>query len=688
MQKWIMDNEPFITLMDNTKDLVFCLSLRGRVCRINPAVEDFLGSSAEELIGQPYQVLLDSLQLEIFSIKTIEEITASLPIRNLEYSCFNKRGKPQQVLWSFFPLGYKNKMSQGILLVGKKNTSLKEFFGRRQKMEVQSNRSKIVTEEIERLDNIIKYVPGMIYWKDKNSIHLGCNEPFARVAGFHREDIAGKSDYDLPWCEQAAKYNRDDQAVIQSGKPRLNIEDVMLFSDGRKATVISNKVPLRDLKGQVIGVLGIATDITEQKNAEKALFQAKMAAEEASMAKTEFIANMSHDVRTPVIGIIGMSQMLQESCGDLKEKEYARLLSESGEELLDLLHGVLDMISVDRVAEEELQPGCFPVYEKIEALKKLVLPSVEIKSLELNIHIDEGIPEYLLTDGLKLHRILLNLLGNAIKFTQKGYVEIGLRCLAREEEQVTIGFSVKDTGIGIPKEQQTKIFERFFRTQTVYGAHRGRGLGLHIAQKYVNLLGGEITVVSEVGKGTTFSFTLSFKINKEDIQPTGEEVTKKVQWIDWSEPTLPFDPVVFGSSQDRDTVAHLLLVEDNHVALKVLEDMVTKAGCSYTSVMSGEQALSLAKTNHFDLILTDIGLPGLSGDEFTSALRQWERVSFNRKPIPVVALSAHGEVAKQVLLDAGISEVLSKPTNLESIKKLIGQFVLQERAQNKALGKG
>ncbi|MBA2651066.1 MAG: PAS domain S-box protein, partial [Tatlockia sp.] len=175
------------------------------------------------------------------------------------------------------------------------------------------------------LDNILQYAPDWIYWKDLNSIHLGCSEQFAIAAGFNnRKEMIGKSDYDCVWRNRASKYTLDDAEVIESGKPKLNIEDTVLLSNGKEVIVISNKVPLRNSNGDIIGILGIATDITERKKMEEDLRVAKIASEAANQAKSEFIANMSHDIRTPLTGIIGMTQEMFNVADDIRpmlEKE-------------------------------------------------------------------------------------------------------------------------------------------------------------------------------------------------------------------------------------------------------------------------------------------------------------------------------------------------------------------------------
>ena len=248
------------------------------------------------------------------------------------------------------------------------------------KIEYELRRSKGLLEELYMLDNIIKYAPDMIYWKDKNSIHLGCNDQFAIAAGFeNRKDVIGKSDRDFPWRDQAEKYNADDREVIESGEPRLNIEDIMPFKNGKKAIVITNKVPLRNREGKVIGVLGIATDITHQKQIETDLKVAKEAAEAGEQAKTEFIANMSHDIRTPLSGVVGLGNIVEKEVTDPKIKSKIHDMVKSADELLNMLNEILDVVSLSNITINDIFEEPFDLLHLVQTIIDLEQSSVDLK---------------------------------------------------------------------------------------------------------------------------------------------------------------------------------------------------------------------------------------------------------------------------------------------------------------------
>ncbi len=252
----------------------------------------------------------------------------------------------------------------------------------------------------------------------------------------------------------------------------------------------------------------------------------------------------------------------------------------------------------------------------------------------MHLDIDATVPRVITSDRKKIYRILLNLLGNAIKFTHSGRITIQVKCLNKTKSRVHLQFGVADTGIGIPKEAQAQVFERFFR---VTPTSTGYGLGLHIAQSYITLLGGQITLSSEEGVGTTFFFDVecNYKAETSTLPPPTESST--------STTALAPMRIAERATQARyNKTPHLLLVEDNIIALKVLETMVANLGYVFTSVIDGEKAFKLAVTDTFDLILTDLGLSDISGNELATRIRRWEKTN-GKKPIPIVGLTGHAK---------------------------------------------
>lgn len=392
---------------------------------------------------------------------------------------------------------------------------------------------------------------------------------------------------------------------------------------------------------------------------------AKDKAEVASQAKTEFIANMGHDIRTPLTGIIGMAHILKNEVVRPVAKEHAGIIYESGEQLLELLNGILDLISADSLNEESLPQEAFDLHRVIQDVIDLEYAAVIASSLLFNRNIDASIPQYLLGDKMKLHRILLNLVSNSIKFTQKGSVTLNVRLYSREEDEVKIEFSVQDTGIGIPKELQEKVFDRFFKISPSYkGIYSGNGIGLHIAQKYVSLLGGELHLSSQIGVGTTFSFVIPLKIGQVSSIKKPSTSSSKVLRAKTPATLHPNQPVSLNQLR-------VLLVEDNIPVLTILKIMVEEYDAQVVTALDAESAYKSVTSSHFDLVITDLGLPGKSGDELTTMIRSFERAQ-HRQPMTIVGLTGHalGQIT-QKCLDAGMNELYRKPMQSQALKALL-----------------
>lgn len=518
-------------------------------------------------------------------------------------------------------------------------------------------------------ESILAVMPGHVYWLDKNNVFLGCNDLQAKNAQLEsRKDIVGKTNYDMPWKDQAEELNKLNNLVMETGEPHA-AEEYAVMANGL-AIYFSLKTPLRDKENEIIGVLGVSIDITEQKKMEVALRRAKESAEVANHAKTEFIANMSHDIYTPLSGIVGLSKLLEKNSLNKEEKQQAHWISESGQQLLELLNGVLDIVSGDQMNERDVSEEIFDLRKTVQDIVHLVLPTVKVKNLDLFLDIDEAIPQKLITDGTKLHRVFLNLLGNAIKFTEKGSVTIKIEVLVDDQDYVQLQFSVIDTGIGISEDLQTKVFDRFCRVNPSYeGGHGGHGVGLHIAQSYVGLLGGEIKVESELGKGSTFYFTLPMKVASDEILEPHDSISNKAQEIEKSQSASEL-----ASTKPSTDSPHVLLIEANIVALRFIEALAIQIGCRFASATDAAHALNLVKTMDFDMIFTDVELPGVSGCELTRSIREWEKAS-HKNPVPIVGLTAHTLDESQEPLQSGMNQVITKPVHLNTMKELVKQFV-------------
>lgn len=502
------------------------------------------------------------------------------------------------------------------------------------------------------------------------------NNPEIWITFLHPDDVL---DYH-PIDQMAAK-------VIQLGeKARYSEQYRIIRGDGQIRWIMDNGFPLYDDKGRCYGVTGIAIDVTEQKKQEDELRIAKERAEKANEAKDEFIQNMSHDIRTPLVGIIGMANLLAQEMKQEQEKEYASMIQNSGEQLLVLLNGILDIVSSAHPKDHLLDAHSFDLHALITSIYELELPTIKLKNLDLHLHVEACVPQWIISDSVKLHRIILNLLGNAIKFTKQGAIKINISSAFLDKpDQIELNIVISDSGIGIPEEEQARIFDRFYRGSPSHkGLYPGHGVGLHIVQKYLEQLNGSIHCMSTQASGTTFHLKIPALI---DTTPSHLPIQPELHFSYHSsglphgveEGVIPQCPPKESPSFYKKPL--LLLVEDNVLALRIIESIIVKENCDYMSALSGEKALELLQSHQFDLILTDIGLPGISGIELTALIRAQERAA-NKLPLPIIGLSAHVvEEVEQKCLASGMNEVIVKPVRLKLMRNILSEYLHDIKVQ-------
>ena len=501
---------------------------------------------------------------------------------------------------------------------------------------------------------LVNLLPVSVFWKDKKGVYLGCNINFTKALGLNSiEEIIGKTDDDLATRNLSTHYRGDDQEVILSANPKLNIEEEQNFPDGKKLTILTSKVPIFDKNKEIIGVLGIYNDITALKNA-------KESAEAANKAKTEFIRNISHDLRTPLSGIIGLSQLQAKEGASIQEKEYGQWIYGAAQQVLELLNSVVESAVIEDPLEL-IKKDRFDLIQLAEELRTLMQVSISSKKLQFQLKSD-AIP-LILTDRIKLKRLLLNLLSNAVKFTKKGTISLEINLLSIKNKQAKISMRVSDSGIGISKDKLEKIFDRFYRVHSSYLAeYSGYGLGLYLVKKSTEALGGTINVSSVEGEGSCFSLEFNFalaepanSLSANDLEPSFDEDLQ----------SLATTIKLKGS---------VLVAEDNILIAYVVKKLLTGFGYQVEIASTGEAALQILQTQTFDCGLLDIGLPDLDGIEVTRRYRKWELL--NNKPyLPIFALTAHAEEkVKQECQAAGCDQVLLKPFTKKDIK-IIEKFL-------------
>ena len=532
--------------------------------------------------------------------------------------------------------------------------------------------------ELEKLlETLLDLVAGIHWWKDKGGIYRGCNQAMVeqlRLAS--KNDIIGKSDYELPWKDQAALLIENDNQVMRENKTQQGKEEHVSTLDGKMQTFLVAKAPLYNAQGKVIGTVGNSIDITDRKKMEETLCAAKEAAEAANKAKTEFLENMRHDFRTPLVGITGCADAIRKDIDNPEKKEvvkeYADDLMISGHALSTLLNEVLDMAKM--ATGTPLVKKKFDLREKLTHIVDLNQSRAHQKHLMLILEQDEAIPHYLIGDPIRIQRMVLELVTNALNFTEKGYVKIATKLAQRNGKNIIIKISVTDTGIGIASDKQQEVFTRFKRLTPSYeGVYQGAGLGLALVKQFADDLDGELYLDSEPQKGSTFTCILPLKKALLD-EPFGTDSTVSEANIS------SFKNNNDALSQDsKRELTKILLVEDNAIAAKVAASLLEELNCEIDTAINAKIAIEYATTIEYDLIFLDIGLPDKSGNEVAEEIREWEEKQ-QHPPIPIIALTAHIDTEnKEKCLKAGINTVVPKPLSKEKGLEILKAFIAKRR---------
>jgi len=369
------------------------------------------------------------------------------------------------------------------------------------------------------LKSILSNLPDHVFWEDRDGNLLGCNDQQAKSFGYETaEDIIGKNVVDLGrnmgWDDEMINNLRNnDKYVLEHGKT-LIAEEPLIFSDKKVRYMYSKKVPLKDEQGSTIGMLGLAFDITQRKEMEQKLREAKEKAETANIAKSNFIANISHDLRTPLHTILGTAELMQVREHPREQNELIEGILHAGQNLLKLIENILSFSELESSSTESVNDH-FDLRHVVETIVLEHTPRAEEKNIDLIISYRDFVPHYVIGNLQNIRRIINNLLENAIKFTDKGYVMVAVECLHTEGDHAMLQINVEDTGIGISKIDLDHIFDRFYRATPSYiNRYKGTGLGLAIIKQLTENLGGNLRVHSQQGYGTTFYCTIPFKLTE------------------------------------------------------------------------------------------------------------------------------------------------------------------------------
>lgn len=525
--------------------------------------------------------------------------------------------------------------------------------------------SKNELEQSEKyLKDIIELSPIPIAISERNGQIIGVNHQFTKVFGYFLEDINTVDNWYLKAYPDAALRKKqillwDNRLAIalETNEPIEPIETVVCCKDGTEkiiqlhASAIANNIVV--MFNDLTKIRRLEEDLVYRKKMEEEILKAKLLAEAANKAKSEFIANMSHEIRTPMNAILGYTEVLSHEISDFTQVEYLKSIQTSGKTLLSLINDILDFSKIE-AGKIDLKIEPTSIKSIITEISDIFKFKIKERKIEFITEIDSELPPLLYLDELRIKQILLNLVGNALKFTHQGYVKIKIYFINRKNTFIDLVIEVKDSGIGIDLDQQKRIFEVFEQIEGESDRkYEGTGLGLAISKKLIHLFNGDIIVSSEKGKGSKFIATL------KQIEIVTEKQINKEQPINLY-------------SQEHFKRAKILIADDDPYNLQIININLRKMNFQVIEAKNGKEALEKINKNKPDLVLLDLLMPYLDGLEVFKLMQK----NTVLKKIPVIAMTSYNLTnEKQTVLDLGFSGYLTKPIDYNALRKLLKQFL-------------
>jgi PAS domain S-box-containing protein len=517
-----------------------------------------------------------------------------------------------------------------------------------------------ITQNEKKFRDLVEQTTDWVWEVNLEGVLTYTNPRVTELTGYDLHEVIGKVPFDFMDPNEENIDKKYYYEAVTHRKPFYQLESTMLHKHGYPVVFETSGAPIINEHGELTGYRGIGRDITVRKEAEKALRQSQDEAqdviEQANRAKSIFLANMSHEIRTPMNVIIGMADILYNSELNTNQKECAGMVRESATSLLTIINDILDFSKIEAGMLEMAQVH-FHLHQEVEKTVSSLTQQAEKKGLKLSCSIDDNVPETVTGDPTRLQQVLVNLIGNAIKFTEQGTVAISIR-----RDKTGVLFSISDTGIGFPLDKMDWLFQSFTQADTSgTRKYEGTGLGLAISKNLVELMGGSIGVESMENQGSTFYFTIPFAM------PTGMgDITETIVFAKPGEnlPELPYEKKVL----------EILLVEDKPMNQKLATILLEKKGHKITTAKWQRKRWRNLGHNFFDLILMDIHMPEMDGLEATACIRACEDEAVRR--IPIIAMTAYAmKEDRDKCLQAGMDYYIPKPINPGELYYALGKVM-------------
>ena len=636
------------TIFDSSPDFIFCKDLKSRYTQCNKSLEDFFNVTAADIIGK------DDLKAFKFSPETAEEfvkedqkiITEMRPIVFEEFIMSRSGGGKELFVETIKVPLIQNGEITGIMGISRDITKRKEI-------------ERELALQTAILTALFDAIPDFIFAKDVSFCYMQCNKSYLAHLGFGREEVIGKNDVDGFKLDPALveEYWAADRKVINEGR-KIMLEERIPGVNGTNPLFETVKAPLV-LDGEIIGLLGISHDITQRKEMEEAALT-------ASRSKSAFLANMSHEIRTPMNSIMGFSELALDSEASPKTREYLSKIQSNADWLLQIINDILDISKIES-GKLELERIPFDMHELFESCRTLIVPKAAEKGITLQFYAEPSIGKRPLGDPTRLRQILVNLLSNAVKFTNSGTVKVLTAIKEKNEETVTFHFEIKDSGIGMTREQIERIFDPFAQAETgTTRKYGGTGLGLTISKNFIEMMGGALEVESTPGVGSKFSFDLTFEtIDISDY----EKYERKIVLDEIEKPAFE---------------GEVLLCEDNAMNQQVICEHLTRVGLKSVVAENGKAGVEMVESRkreggkQFDLIFMDIHMPVMDG------LEAAERIIGLGTGVPIVAMTANIMSSDlEIYKTSGMRDYIGKPFTSQELWRCLLKYLKPVRQEDK-----